>query len=71
MVSALLRLRPVASPSAVSMLNKAADQVVCLMEPRHFVSVAHWYQEFEPLTDKLVCEKLERSVAEWPKEKSA
>ncbi len=62
---------PVATPSAVALLNKAADEVVCLMEPKRFVNVSHWYQEFEQLTDRQVCQMLERSAREEPQPKSA
>lgn len=62
---------PVATPSAVSLLNKSADQIVCLMEPDKFVNVSHWYQQFDQLTDRQVCQMLERSAADGQEQKSA
>lgn len=62
---------PVAPPLAISQLNKVADQVFCLMEPKKFVSVSHWYQDFEQPTDREVCGILDRMAALLPARKSA
>ncbi len=62
---------PVATPVAVALLNKSADEVVCLMEPKRFVNVSHWYQHFELLTDRQICHIMERLVGPEPQPKSA
>lgn len=62
---------PVASPPAIAQLSKIADQVVCLMEPKKLVAVSRWYQEFDQLTDRSVCEILDRSAGEKTGRKSA
>lgn len=62
---------PVASSHAVSQLNKTADQVVCLMEPRRFMTVGHWYQEFDQMTDREVFQILERVSVRVAGQKSA
>lgn len=62
---------PVATHSAVSLLSKTADEVVCLMQPKKFVNEGHWYEEFGRLTDRQVCQILERAAAEEARPKSA
>lgn len=42
---------PVCSPDAAHMLEKEADDVVCLDRPRSFMAVGEWYQNFDQLTD--------------------
>lgn len=52
---------PVAPPYAVSQLNKMANEVLCLMQPRKLVTVSHWYHEFTLPTDREICRMLNRS----------
>jgi len=52
---------PVAPPYAVSQLNKMANEVLCLMQPRKLVTVSHWYHEFTVPTDREICRILNRS----------
>ncbi|HEY1557809.1 MAG TPA: phosphoribosyltransferase family protein [Kofleriaceae bacterium] len=42
---------PVASPDAIAMLRREADEVVCLSEPEHLIAVSAWYQNFHQLAD--------------------
>lgn len=62
---------PVATPSAVALLSKSADQTVCLMEPEKFINVSHWYQQFDQLTDRQVCQMLEHAAVNAQEQKSA
>jgi putative phosphoribosyl transferase len=62
---------PVASSHAISQLNKAADQVVCLMVPQRFMTVSHWYEEFAQMTDREVCQILDRVSVRVAGQKSA
>lgn len=62
---------PVASPSAIAQLTKIADQVVCLMEPKKLIAVSQWYQEFDQLTDREVCQILDRASEQVAGQKSA
>jgi putative phosphoribosyl transferase len=52
---------PVALPYAVSQLNKVANEVLCLMQPRKLVTVSRWYHEFTLPTDREICRILNRS----------
>ena len=52
---------PVGSPSTVRELKVEADEVICPLQPAHFMSVGSWYQEFEQTTDQEVIELLQRS----------
>ncbi len=54
---------PVAPASAVSLLNESADEVICLMEPKKFIAVRHWYKEFRQLADHDICQILEQVPA--------
>ncbi len=42
---------PVAASSTVKALSRDVDRVVALLEPRRFVAVGYWYDDFEPTTD--------------------
>ena len=45
-------------------MRAVADQVVCLIEPKLFFSVGHWYDNFEPVEDWEVCQILDGSYGE-------
>ncbi len=62
---------PVAPPYALSQINKVAAEVICLMQPTKFISEGHWYQEFHQVTDREVCQILERFAPKMPVQKSA
>lgn len=62
---------PVASPPAIAQLTKIADQVVCLMEPKKLIAISQWYQEFDQLADREVCQILDRSTEQKNGRKSA
>ncbi|KQW51051.1 phosphoribosyltransferase [Ensifer sp. Root1252] len=42
---------PVAPPNAVAELQKEADEVVSLLQPRMFGAIGYFYRDFEQLTD--------------------
>jgi putative phosphoribosyl transferase len=46
---------PVASPQAVSLLAREADQVVALRAPAQLTSIGQWYDDFSQLDDPTVC----------------
>ena len=54
---------PVVSTQALARLRAVADQVVCVLEPKLFFSVSHWYDNAEPVPDWEVCQILD-GVAE-------
>src|SRR5580765_6846519 len=42
---------PVAAKQSLVRLCAIADQVICLVEPKLFFSIGHWYENFEPVED--------------------
>jgi len=54
---------PVGSTQGLARLLAVADQVVCVLEPKLFFSVSHWYDNVEPVPDWEVCQILD-GVAE-------
>lgn len=45
---------PVGADSACAELRKEADEVICVLTPRHFQSVGGWYEDFSQTTDEEV-----------------
>src|SRR6266851_5594634 len=45
---------PTASPDTCEALGTEADEVICAMTPRPFLSVGHWYDDFTQTTDEEV-----------------
>jgi predicted phosphoribosyltransferase len=45
---------PTASPDTCEALGAEADEVICVMTPRPFLSVGHWYDDFTQTTDEEV-----------------
>jgi predicted phosphoribosyltransferase len=45
---------PTASPDTCEALGGEADEVICAMTPRPFLSVGHWYDDFTQTTDEEV-----------------
>jgi putative phosphoribosyl transferase len=58
----LIAAVPVASRSAVTMLGREADQVVCLSAPRRFGSVGSFYRSFGQVPDEEVAALLRGAV---------
>ena len=56
---------PVASTEAVSLLDRAADAVVCHTVPEQLSSVGQWYRDFDQVSDTEVIELL-RADARHP-----
>ena len=54
---------PVGSTQGLARLRAVADQVVCVLEPKLFFSISHWYDNVEPVPDWEVCQILD-GVAE-------
>jgi putative phosphoribosyl transferase len=50
---------PVGARQFMSKVRTAADQVVCLVEPKLFISLSHWYDKLEPVEDWEVCQILD------------
>lgn len=50
---------PVGAKQIIARVRAVADQVVCLIEPKLFFSLSHWYDNFEPVDDWEVCQILE------------
>ena len=49
---------PVASAEAAAALRREADELVCLSQPHHLMSVGAWYQDFRQLTEDEVLDLL-------------
>lgn len=54
---------PVASSDAVRHMREEADEVVCVLEPDLFLSVAEWYRDFEQTDDSEVAALISQSRA--------
>lgn len=54
---------PVGARSTRAALSRDVDQVVCLIAPRGFVAVGHWYDDFDPTGDEQVRELLALAAA--------
>jgi predicted phosphoribosyltransferase len=50
---------PVGTRQFMVKVRAAADQVVCLIEPKLFISLSHWYDKLEPVEDWEVCQILD------------
>lgn len=57
---------PVGAIQALVKLRSMADQVVCLVEPKLFFSVGHWYDNVEPVPDWEVCQILDGAAEKAP-----
>lgn len=57
---------PVGHPAACRMVEKEADQLICLEQPVDGYSVAHWFDDFPPTSDYEVRELLEKAAAPEP-----
>lgn len=49
---------PVGPPDTCRRVARAADRLVCLEQPRAFMAVGQWYDDFEQTTDEEVVELL-------------
>jgi len=52
---------PVAPPDVVRVMSRATDRVIVLEQPRRFMAVGAWYDDFSPTTDAEVVDLLARS----------
>jgi putative phosphoribosyl transferase len=52
---------PVAPPDVVPVMTKTADRLIVLEQPRRFMAVGAWYDDFSPTTDADVVDLLQRS----------
>ena len=57
---------PVGSAQGLARLRAVADQVVCVLEPKLFFSVSHWYDNVEPVPDWEVCQILDGLTEKAP-----
>ena len=57
---------PVGATQALVRLRSVADQVVCVLEPKLFFSVSHWYDNVEPVPDWEVCQILDGATEKAP-----
>jgi putative phosphoribosyl transferase len=57
---------PVGATQALVRLRSVADQVVCVVEPKLFFSVSHWYDNVEPVSDWEVCQILDGVTEKAP-----
>jgi putative phosphoribosyl transferase len=54
---------PVASPQAVAVLTREADEVVCVTVPDRMMAVGAWYEDFSPVSDEEVLALLAAAAA--------
>lgn len=45
---------PVCVPDSAARLRQEADELVCLVEPRHLYGVGQWYRDFSQVSDREV-----------------
>jgi len=57
---------PVSATQGLIKLRSAADQVVCVLQPKLFFSVSHWYDNAEPVPDWEVCQILDGATEKAP-----
>jgi putative phosphoribosyl transferase len=57
---------PVGSTQGLAKVRAVADQVVCVLEPKLFFSVSHWYDNIEPVPDWEVCQILDGATEKAP-----
>jgi len=57
---------PVASATACHELRLEADEVVCVIEPRGFLTIGQWYRDFTQVGDEKVLALLERAKPAVP-----
>ena len=57
---------PVGAIQSLVRLRSVADQVICLVEPKLFFSVSHWYDNAEPVPDWEVCQILDGAAEKAP-----
>ena len=62
---------PVAPAETVSLLHRAANEVVCLAEPEPLHAVGEWYEDFHQVTDHEVCGILDQLFERTPEAKTA
>jgi putative phosphoribosyl transferase len=58
---AAIQAVPVAPPDVVPVMTKTADRLIVLEQPRRFMAVGAWYDDFSPTTDSDVVDLLQRS----------
>jgi putative phosphoribosyl transferase len=51
---------PVGVPATVRMVETAADDVLCLLQPEDLVAVGEWYEDFRPTAEEEVIRLLKR-----------
>jgi len=59
---------PVAAMDSEREVARAADEMVVLRTPRHFIAVGAWYRDFTQLEDREVRLLLEQAAARLPEE---
>jgi predicted phosphoribosyltransferase len=52
---------PVAPPDVMPAIEKAADRVIVLDQPKRFIAVGAWYRDFSQTPDSEVSDLLRRS----------
>ena len=57
---------PVGTSEAVALLEREADEVLCLQTPNALFSVGSWYRDFAPVSDEQVIELLEAAPSGAP-----
>lgn len=65
--AAIVAAAPVASAEATQLIAAEADHVIVLEVPREMFAIGSWYEEFEQLEDRTVCELLALHPKNIPK----
>ena len=53
---------PIASLPAIEQLTAQVEDVACLIQPTFLKAVGFWYEDFNPITDREVCELLSQET---------
>ncbi len=51
---------PTCSPDAYNSLKDVTDEIICAISPEPFFGVGRWYEDFRQVSDKEVCDIMEK-----------
>ena len=55
---------PIASRQAIARVKHQVDNCICLVTPRSLRAVGFWYEDFNPTTDREVCDLLSQQTCQ-------
>ena len=54
---------PVASPQAIALVENLVDELICVLTPKSLGAVGCWYENFDQITDREVCDLLSKQTS--------